>query len=67
VVEVNTIGLHFVLFVVGLPQFRGQSFRFRGALPLAGYGPVPQAEFGKNHGMSATPFGQIYERIKERL
>ena len=28
-VEVNTIGLHFVLFVVGLPQFRGrQSFSF---------------------------------------
>ena len=48
-IEVNTIGLHFVLFVVGLPQFGGgQSFSFgRGIaspfvppLPLAGYGPV---------------------------
>ena len=24
-VEVNTIGLHFVLFVVGLPQFMGEA------------------------------------------
>jgi len=38
------IGLHFVLFVVGLPQFRegGQSFSFGGHCPppFAGYGPA---------------------------
>ena len=44
-VEVNTVGLHFVLFVVDLPQFRGGSKVLAlggfGAppLPLAGYGP----------------------------
>ena len=40
----NTISLHFVLFVVGLPQFRGwgKVLALGGALPplpLAGYGP----------------------------
>ena len=46
---VNTIGLHFVLFVVGLPQFGGGKVLALGGalpphlcppLPLAGYGPV---------------------------
>ena len=46
-VYVNTIGLHFVLFVVGLPQFGGgQTFSFGGIvpLPLAGYGPGMRCE-----------------------
>ena len=43
-VEVNTTGLHFVLFVVALPQFRGggKVLALGGIappLPLAGYGP----------------------------
>ena len=45
-VYVNTIGLHFVLFVVGLPQFGGQTFSFGGIapLPLAGCGPGMRCE-----------------------
>jgi len=35
---VNTIDLHFVVFVVGLPQFRGGGKVL--ALHLAGYGPA---------------------------
>ena len=59
---VNTIGLHFVLFVVGLPQFGGQTFSFGGIapLPLAGYGPGMRCEM-----MTFNEMQQI-DSVKEK-